>query len=112
MMMCSRCKKRPAVLFISTMGTQGRKDEGLCLQCASELNLPQMKEFMEKWGINEDEVKEAIDQAFDENGTLKPDALSGLFDAKDENEEDLPEPPEADDSGEDDLFERGGAGIF
>ncbi len=111
-MMCSRCKKRPAVLFISTMGTQGRKDEGLCLQCASELNLPQMKEFMEKWGINEDEVKEAIDQAFDENGTLKPDALSGLFDAKDENEEDLPEPPEADDSGEDDLFERGGAGTM
>ena len=111
-MMCSRCKKRPAVMFISTMGAQGRKDEGLCLQCASELNLPQMKDFMEKWGINEDEVKDALDQAFDENGQLNPDALSGLFEMKDENEEDLPEPPEDDDSGEDDLFERGGAGTM
>ncbi len=110
-MMCSRCKKRPAVLFISTMGTQGRKDEGLCLQCASELKLPQMKDFMEKWGINEDEVKDALDQAFDENGQLNSDALSGLFNTNDE-EEDLPEPPEPDDSGEDDLFERGGAGTM
>ena len=119
MMMCSRCKTRPAVMFISTVSGGERKDEGLCLQCASELNLPQMKEFLSKWGINEDDVKDALDTVFDENGQLNTNAFSQLFDMKDDNGEELGEgfempefeeenPEEKDDS----LFERGGAGTM
>ena len=119
MMMCSRCKTRPAVMFISTVSGGERKDEGLCLQCASELNLPQMKEFLNKWGINEDDVKDALDTVFDENGQLNTNAFSQLFDMKDDNGEELGEgfempefeeenPEEKDDS----LFERGGAGTM
>ncbi|MCH5196532.1 MAG: ATP-dependent Clp protease ATP-binding subunit [Oscillospiraceae bacterium] len=118
-MMCSRCKTRPAVMFISTVSGGERKDEGLCLQCASELNLPQMKEFLNKWGINEDDVKDALDTVFDENGQLNTNAFSQLFDMKDDNGEELGEgfempefeeenPEEKDDS----LFERGGAGTM
>ncbi|MCH5207437.1 MAG: ATP-dependent Clp protease ATP-binding subunit [Oscillospiraceae bacterium] len=118
-MMCSRCKTRPAVMFISTVSGGERKDEGLCLQCASELNLPQMKEFLSKWGINEDDVKDALDTVFDENGQLNTNAFSQLFDMKDDNGEELGEgfempefeeenPEEKDDS----LFERGGAGTM
>ena len=119
MMMCSRCKTRPAVMFISTVSGGERKDEGLCLQCASELNLPQMKEFLSKWGINEDDVKDALDTVFDENGQLNTNAFSQFFDMKDDNGEELGEgfempefeeenPEEKDDS----LFERGGAGTM
>ncbi len=103
-------------MFISTMSGGERKDEGLCLQCASELNLPQMKEFLEKWGISEDDVKDALDSAFDENGQLKPDTFSQLFEMKDENADETDElTDEMSDEREesdDDLFERGGAGTM
>ena len=119
MMMCSRCKKRPAVMFISTVSGGERKDEGLCLQCASELNLPQMKEFLKKWGINEDDVKDALDSAFDENGQLNTNAFSQFFDMKDNSGEDIGagfDIPEFEDEGsndkDEDLFERGGAGTM
>ncbi|MCH5204179.1 MAG: ATP-dependent Clp protease ATP-binding subunit [Oscillospiraceae bacterium] len=118
-MMCSRCKKRPAVMFISTVSGGERKDEGLCLQCASELNLPQMKEFLKKWGINEDDVKDALDSAFDENGQLNTNAFSQFFDMKDNSGEDIGagfDIPEFEDEGsndkDEDLFERGGAGTM
>ena len=43
MMMCTRCGKRPAVVFISsTDQTGGRKDQGLCLICAREMKIPQV----------------------------------------------------------------------
>ena len=39
-MLCSRCKKRTAVVFISTMQGNEKHDEGLCLICAKELGVP------------------------------------------------------------------------
>ncbi len=54
MMMCSRCKKRPAVMFISTMTAGERKNEGLCINCAKELGLPQVNEYLQQMGISED----------------------------------------------------------
>ena len=37
MVMCSRCKKRAAVVFITKMEGNEAKNEGLCLKCAKEL---------------------------------------------------------------------------
>ena len=105
-------------MFISTMSGSQRKDEGLCLQCASELNLPQMKEFLNKWGVNEDDVKGVLDEVFDENGQLNPDAFSSLIGTNDEDGElgDMSDITDGDsennDSEDDNLFERGGAGTM
>lgn len=65
MMMCSRCKKRPAVVFITTMQGSEKKNEGLCLSCARELNIPQVKEYMEQMGITEEDFNELSDQMMD-----------------------------------------------
>ena len=37
--LCSRCKKRPAVIFITRMEGDKSTPESLCLQCAKELNI-------------------------------------------------------------------------
>lgn len=37
-MLCSRCKKRPAVVFIAT-NTNSSNTQGLCLTCAKELGI-------------------------------------------------------------------------
>ena len=44
MMMCTRCKKRPAVVFISQLNVKdpdSKKNQGLCLVCAKELGISQ-----------------------------------------------------------------------
>ena len=38
MLMCTRCKKRPAVVFVSN-GVDGQPTQGLCLVCARELGI-------------------------------------------------------------------------
>ena len=117
MMMCSRCKKRPAVLFVSTMTGSERKNEGLCLQCAKELGLPQVSDYLKQMGISEDELENACDSFFGEDGAVDSDFLKQLgLDEKDDNDddadEDLPENDEEAPKEEDNLFERGGAGTM
>ena len=40
--MCTKCKKRVAVVFISKIENGQTVNEGLCLKCAKELGLPQV----------------------------------------------------------------------
>ena len=91
MMMCSRCKKRPAVVFISQMNMKdlsAKKNEGLCLVCAKELGIAQVDEYMKQMGITEEEVQAMSDQLMDitdgndfEMGgsSTMPNFLSSLF---------------------------------
>ncbi|MBR2928267.1 MAG: ATP-dependent Clp protease ATP-binding subunit [Oscillospiraceae bacterium] len=54
--LCSRCKKNIAVVFISKIEDGKQINEGLCLRCATEINLPQVKEMMERMGISEEDL--------------------------------------------------------
>ncbi len=53
---CSRCKKRPAVIFISKIIDDKTVPEGLCLNCAMELNIGPIKQMMDSLGITEEDV--------------------------------------------------------
>ncbi|MCD7731389.1 MAG: ATP-dependent Clp protease ATP-binding subunit [Oscillospiraceae bacterium] len=64
-MLCTRCKKRAAVVFITAVQGDEKRNEGLCLVCAKELGIPQVKEYMEQMGISDDEVEEFADQMTD-----------------------------------------------
>ena len=71
MVMCSRCKKRAAVVFITRMDGNEAKNEGLCLKCAKELKLPNVENIMKQLGINEedlDEISDQVDEVFSERG--------------------------------------------
>lgn len=58
MMMCTRCKKRPAVVFITAMQGEEKKNEGLCLICAKELGIPQVSEYMTQMGITDEDIED------------------------------------------------------
>ena len=88
MIMCSNCKKRPAVVFITTVHGNEKRNEGLCLSCAREKKIPQVQEYMDKLGITEDEIDHLSDQmmdmldgdAFEMGGSnLMPDFISNMF---------------------------------
>ncbi len=62
MVLCSRCKKRPAVVFITSMQGNEKKNEGLCMVCAKESNIPQISEYMEQMGISDEDIEHMSDQ--------------------------------------------------
>ena len=64
MMMCSRCNKRPAVVFITTMKGDEKRNEGLCLKCAKEMNIPQVSEYIKQLGLTEDELESEMEMLF------------------------------------------------
>ena len=51
--LCTRCKKRVAVVFISKIEKGETVNEGLCLKCAKDLGLPQVNEMMRRMGITD-----------------------------------------------------------
>ena len=76
-MLCSRCKKRQAVVFISTIQGNDKRDEGLCLICAKELGVPQVNDYLEKMGISDEDLEESYKMIF---GDVDADADSGADD--------------------------------
>ncbi len=56
--LCSKCKKNVAVVFISRMNEKGEPvNEGLCLQCAAKLGLPQAEDMMKRMGITPEDLE-------------------------------------------------------
>ncbi len=56
-MICSRCKKRPAAVFITTLNGNEKKNEGLCFVCARELGITQVDDYMKQMGISEEDLE-------------------------------------------------------
>ncbi len=86
-MICSRCKKRPAVVFITRMEGDKTVNDGLCLTCAKELGIKPVGDLLDKFGITEDDM-EQMDQQIGELMSLNGE------------------------EGEDENFEPGGAATF
>ena len=61
-MLCSRCKKRMAVVFVTRMEGDKTFNEGLCLQCARELGIKPVEDLMNKMGISGDELDAISEQ--------------------------------------------------
>ncbi len=89
-MVCSRCKKRMAVVFMSRMEGGETINEGLCLQCAKELGIPQVQQMMDSMGISDDDIEMMSDQmmaltdddgdSFEPGGAdMMPNFLQNLF---------------------------------
>ena len=56
--LCARCKKNVAVVFISRMNEKDEQvSEGLCLQCAAKLGLPQVEDMMKRMGITPEDLE-------------------------------------------------------
>ena len=61
-MMCTRCHKRPAVIFTGRFENGKPVNEGFCLQCAKELGIPQVKELMDNMGITDEDLETMSNQ--------------------------------------------------
>ena len=60
--MCSRCKKRVAVVFMTRLEGDKALNEGLCLQCAKELGIKPISDLMDKMGLTDDDMQQMDNQ--------------------------------------------------
>ncbi len=102
MIMCSKCGKRPAVVFMTGLNGTEKFEKGYCLACAKELGVPQVNDYLKQMGITDDDL---------ENG------FNMLFGGGDGNEDfsefqDMLMGDEDDDEDSVDGFKKGGAGIL
>ena len=70
--LCCKCKKRPAMLFVAKFDGKEMVNEGYCLKCASELGLPQVQSMMDSMGITPEDL-ENFDEQLDglDNGMFE-----------------------------------------
>ncbi len=62
MMTCIRCKKRPAVVFVTRVDNGETANEGYCLACAKELGIQPINDMLKKFGISDEDVEQMSDQ--------------------------------------------------
>ena len=70
-MVCIRCKKRPAIIFIQRMENGQMKQEGYCLHCARELHIKPVDDLMKQFGMSEqdmDNMEDRMDSMMEEMG--------------------------------------------
>ncbi len=56
-MICSRCKKRIAVVFITRVENGKTINDGLCIQCARELGIKPVNDLVEKMGVTDEDLE-------------------------------------------------------
>lgn len=65
MKLCSRCKKRPAVVFLADASTPGTEPQGLCLVCAKELGIKPVDDMLKRMNISDEDIEQMSDQFMD-----------------------------------------------
>ena len=74
-MVCIRCKKRPAIIFIQRMENSQMKQEGFCLHCARELHIKPVDDLMKQFGMSEqdlDNMEDRMESMMEELGDANP----------------------------------------
>ena len=85
MKLCSKCKKRPAVVFMSNPLTPNAEPEGLCLMCAKELGIKPVDDMLKSMNISDEDIEMMSNQFLDvmsgDDMAIDDEALNdGTFD--------------------------------
>ncbi len=120
-MLCVRCKKRPAIVFVQKLEAGEAKSEGYCLSCARELGIKPVDDIMKQFGISDQDL-EAMEERFAgmmENGDMDPAAMMqqlGMMAPQDDAYGDEAPDDDTDEGGDGDFTPGGNAtfpfGIF
>ncbi len=77
-MNCSRCGKRPAVVFVSTNNSTDAPTTGYCLTCAKELGIKPVEDLINKMGLSEEDLETVQDQM---NTLMSDDGMKNLMES-------------------------------
>ena len=109
-MMCAKCKKRVAVIFITRMENGQTINEGLCLKCAKDMGLKPVDDMMQKMGISPEDIDNISnelsemmeDENFSQGGAASLGGMLGnIFNGASADPDNLPENEEEEDDPKD-----------
>ncbi len=94
-MLCERCKKRPAMIYMQVTEDGETKSKGYCLSCAREMGIKPVDDMLKQMGISENDLKameeqmESFMEANDGNADMFNIAnmLKGFTGSNDEDDE-------------------------
>ncbi|MCR5652423.1 MAG: ATP-dependent Clp protease ATP-binding subunit [Ruminococcus sp.] len=76
-MLCSKCGKRPAVVFVSSNNpSSDAPTTGYCLTCAKELGIKPVEDLINKMGLSDEDLETVQDQM---NSLLNEDGMKNLM---------------------------------
>ena len=91
-MLCVKCKKRPAVVFVQRMQDGKPTQEGYCLTCAKEMHIQPVDDLMKQFGMSDQDLENMEErlgsflQEAAESGALSPLMGGAMEDAPDEDD--------------------------
>ena len=69
--LCSRCKRNPAVIFITRIENGQSTNEGICLKCARELNIKPVEDIIKRMGLTDEDLESLTDEMMEAMGGLE-----------------------------------------
>mgnify|MGYP000134597897 FL=1 len=93
-MVCIRCQKRPAIIFVQRMENGQMKNEGYCLHCAREMHIKPVDDLMKQFGMSDedmDAMEDRMENMMQEMGdmsSMNPFSMMMGMGQPDQNEED------------------------
>ena len=93
-MVCNRCQKRPAIIFVQRMENGQMKNEGYCLHCARELHIKPVEDLMKQFGMSDedmDNMENRMESMMEEmgGGTNPFSMMMNMGQPENEGDEDL-----------------------
>jgi len=83
--LCSRCKRNPAVIFITRIENGHSTNEGICLKCARELNIKPVEDIIKRMGLTDEDLESLTDEMMEAMGGL--DSLAEQNEHEDNTED-------------------------
>ena len=77
MMLCVKCKKRPAVVFVTRTDGKESKNEGFCLTCAKSLGIQPVNDMLKKFGISDEDMEQMEEQMTEMLAEAQQDGAEG-----------------------------------
>jgi len=68
---CSRCKRNPAVIFITRIENGQSSNEGICLKCAREMNIKPVEDIIKRMGLTDEDLESLTDEMMEAMGGLE-----------------------------------------
>lgn len=87
-MLCSKCHKNVAVIFITKLEGEKQTNEGLCLSCAKSMGIAPIEQFVGQMGIDDSDIDAISDELNNmmeglENGEMPEELEQEMVDAAD-----------------------------
>jgi len=78
-MLCSKCNKNMAVVFVTKMENGKQVNEGLCVTCAKKAGLPQVDSIIQQLGMEPEQIDEMNLQMMENMPPLDSEEMQGAL---------------------------------